>query len=173
MLNLIQILLAFFLLTLSQNIYSNETDCIEAQRDRSIAITLRDYPEMIRTADKTMSACASILSKKSINDVRSDKVTAYIQMKKYKKGLIEANKCISEYFSTPICHYWKAVAYRDILNYNEYKKAKDTGISICNHIITNQNKLLESALNNIDKKNVEADIGVAYITLENLNSLDY
>jgi len=163
----------FALLVFSSQAFSQDSleNCLEQQRERGIAVKVRDWDAIIRSADKTMKACRTTMSARQIFIISTDKLPALYYLRRYDEVLSESNRCITQYFDMPICHYWKSVVLFEKGKMPEALRASETGKRVSQAVISNGMDNLGRSSNEIDRINLEADIEAAKATLKNLEAL--
>jgi hypothetical protein len=146
--------------------------CMDAMRDRNMAISMRNYEMMIQTADAVIQRCNYSVGRAYARTI-AYKVLANAQLGRYAEGLRNADICTKHYPGYPTCLYWKAVIHRDLNQRAEYDRTKKVAIESCNYFLQNRSSILAGTQNPGDRIDMEGDIKVAELMLQNLNALNY
>lgn len=161
----------FAAIFVSYDLYAQDLsyECLNAQKERVIAVEVMDWEAMLRTADRTTKACKKEYTPKKIFAISLDRLPALYNLKKYDEVLKESNRCIEMFFNEPVCHYWRAVILVHKNQFKEARKAADLGRKICNAVILKGEASLVNALGGEDRLDMENDIAIAKVVLNNIN----
>ena len=161
----------FSLIFLSYGLHAQDLsyECLNAQKERNIAIEVQDWEAILRTSDRTTKACKEKFTPKKIFTISLDRLPALYNFKKYDEVLKESNRCIEMFFNEPVCHYWRAVIFVHKKQFTEARKAADLGRRICKAVILKGEASLLNAVGSEDRLDIESDIAVAKIVLNNID----
>lgn len=146
--------------------------CVDALRDRQMAVETKNYELMILTADTVITRCDH-RSGRGYGRVVADKVVANTMLGRHKEGLKSAASCLKNYPGFPTCLYWKAVIHKNLSQKVEFERTRELAIQASDYLIENESRLLVTAISNTERISLQADIDVARVIRQRLSELAY
>ena len=162
----------FFISLSTFSTVAHSNVCVDALRDRAMAVEMQNYELMILAADSVINRCEWKVGR-SFGRVVADKILANAMLGRYAEGLKNANACMNNYPGFPTCLYWKAVIHRELGQKTEFDRTKKLAIQSSNYLIANESRLIAGASSKIEKIELEGDVETAKLVLQNLNKLTY
>ena len=176
-------LLAVLLIKLSPTYalsLENYDNCIQAVTDSQDSQNARNWKQLKIASSRLQTECIFMRTPQSLSEEVSYQFgLAEMMLGNYESSFQVANRCISAYYYSPLCHMLIVTYYFTVKDWSKFKESYENGIAVSNVVV----KRLKADLKNLEKMKprteslklrvveVEQDLFHANSTIEYFNQV--
>lgn len=158
----------------------NYENCRQAMTDISDSSNSQNWKQLKIAASRLQSECTFMRTPQSLSEeVNYHFGMAELMLGNYESSFQVANRCISAYYYSPLCHMLITTYYYTLKDWNKFKESYESGFAVSNVVA----KRLNADLRNLEKMNpktesiniriaeIKKDLFNANSTIEYLNQV--